>query len=101
MNITAGRAPLARPAMPIDIAAPAYHSSALKMTRLIFFFAGRARELDFLALVADLEFLLFGIFTPTTPWPQLSHLSRGHGAVTVASKKSLPLYGGVINFLNI
>jgi hypothetical protein len=73
MNIATGREPLARPAMPIDIAAPAYHSSALKITRLTFFFTGRvadlARVVDFLAL-ADLEVLLFGIFAPATPLPQ-------------------------------
>ena len=99
MNVDTCREPFARPAMPIDIAAPAYHSSALKITRLIFFFAGRARELDFLAL-ADLDVLFFGIFAPATPWPQCSHISRGRAAVTVAPKKSLSLYGAKINFLN-
>src|ERR1700686_4873486 len=68
MNIAIDRAPLARPAMPIDIAALAYHSSALKMTRLIFFLTGRARDATFLAL-AFLDVLLFGIFTPATPLP--------------------------------
>jgi hypothetical protein len=66
MNIATGREPLARPAMPIDIAAPAYHWSALKITRLIFFFAGLARDVDFLAR-ADLEVLFFDICAPTIP----------------------------------
>jgi hypothetical protein len=66
MNIATGREPLARPAMPIDIAAPAYHWSALKITRLIFFFAGLARDADFLPR-ADLEVLFFDICAPTTP----------------------------------
>ena len=65
MNIDAARTPFARPAMPIDIAALAYHWSALKITRRIFFFAGLARGRDFLALV-DLEALFFGIVTPAT-----------------------------------
>jgi hypothetical protein len=52
--------------MPIDIAAPAYHSSRLKITRLLFFFAGRACDKDFLALV-DLEMLFFDILAPATP----------------------------------
>jgi hypothetical protein len=55
--------------MPIDIAAPAYHSSALKITRLIFFFTGLPRDKDFLALV-DLDVLFFDIFAPTTPCPR-------------------------------
>jgi hypothetical protein len=68
MNIATGREPLARPAMPIDIAALAYHSSALKITRRIFFLANLARDADFLPL-ADLEVLFFGIFAPTAPCP--------------------------------
>jgi hypothetical protein len=70
MNIATGREPLARPAMPIDIAAPAYHSSALKITRLAFFLADLAADLAravFLAL-ADLV-LFFGIFAPLLPGP--------------------------------
>jgi hypothetical protein len=43
-----------RPAIPIDIAAFAYHWSVLKITRRTLFFSGLARETDFLAL-ADLE----------------------------------------------
>jgi hypothetical protein len=43
--------PLGRPAIPIDIAAFAYHSSDLKITRRALFFSGLARESDFLALV--------------------------------------------------
>src|SRR5437879_1530795 len=100
MNIATGREPFARPAMPIDIAAPAYHSSALKITRLIFFFAGLARDVDFLAR-ADLDVLFFRIFAPTTPWPPIPHLSRGHAAVTVATKKSLSLYATQNNFVNL
>jgi hypothetical protein len=67
MNIVADRAPLARPAMPIDIAALAYHSSALKITRLTRFLLAlldRARDAAFFARAA-LELLLFGIVTPT------------------------------------
>jgi len=75
MSIATGREPFGRPAMPIDIAAPAYHSSALKITRLIFFFADRARDNDFLAFVV-LEALFFGIFAPTTPCPQY-HILAG------------------------
>jgi hypothetical protein len=66
MSNTTGREPFGRPAMPIDIAALAYHSSALKITLRIFFFAGRTRDNDFLAFVV-LEVLIFGIFAPTTP----------------------------------
>jgi hypothetical protein len=104
MNIATGREPLARPAMPIDIAAPAYHSSALKITRRIFFLADLAADLAravvFLAL-ADLEVLFFGIFAPLLPGPRWIHHSRGHSAVTVAPKKSLTLYGVGMNFINI
>lgn len=66
MSIATGREPFGRPAMPIDIDAPAYHSSALKITRLIFFFTGLARDKDFLALL-DLKVLFFDIFAPATP----------------------------------
>jgi len=82
--IATGREPFGRPAMPIDIAAPAYHWSALKITRLIFFFAGLARDSDFLALVVDLEVLVFCIFAPTTPCPRspilagVTSRSQGH-----------------------
>ncbi|SRR5579871_201682 len=48
------RTPLARPAMPIDIAAFSYHWSVLKIARRIFFFSGLVRGSDVLALV-DLE----------------------------------------------
>src|SRR5262249_3313671 len=92
MNIAAtGRVPLARPAMPIDIAAPAYHSSALKMTRLARFLAGRARPV-FLAR-ADLELLLFvGIFSPCyILGPSKFILAGDVVAVTAAPKKSLTL----------
>jgi len=54
--------------MPIDIAAPAYHSSAVKITRLIFFFAVLGRDNDFLTLV-DPEVLLFAIVHPRLPDP--------------------------------
>jgi hypothetical protein len=90
MNVDTCRAPFARPAMPIDIAAVAYHSSALKITRLIFFFANLARDVDFLALV-DLDVLFFGIVAPANSLTPMSHLSRGHVRVTVAPKKSLTL----------
>lgn len=45
------RTPLGRPAIPIDIAAFAYHWSDLKITRRTLFFSGLARESAFLALV--------------------------------------------------
>jgi hypothetical protein len=48
------RTPLARPAMPIDIAAFSYQWSVLKIARRIFFFSGLVRGSDVLALV-DLE----------------------------------------------
>ena len=72
MSTATGRAPFGRPAMPIDIAALAYHSSAVKITRLIFFFAGLARDNDFLALV-DPEVLLFGILHPPFPDPNTQY----------------------------
>jgi hypothetical protein len=58
----------ARPAIPIDITAFWYHWSALKTARLVFSFAGRARESDFLALV-DLEVLFFDILPPASLVP--------------------------------
>ena len=68
MSAAPGRTPFARPAIPIDIAAFSYHWSALKITRLILFFPGRACESDFLALV-DLEVLFFDdIFIHPLPW---------------------------------
>jgi hypothetical protein len=79
MSAAPGRAPFGRPAIPIDIAAFSYHWSALKITRLTFFFSGLARDSDFLALV-DLEVLFFDIFPPASLVP-LSHLSRGAVAV--------------------
>jgi hypothetical protein len=51
----------------MDIAALSYHWSALKITRLTFFFSGLARDSDFLALV-DLGLLFFDILPPATPW---------------------------------
>jgi hypothetical protein len=42
---------LGRPAIPIDIAAFAYHWSDLKITRRTLFFSGLARDSGFLALV--------------------------------------------------
>jgi hypothetical protein len=53
----------------------------LKIARLIFFFSGRARESDFLALV-DLVVLFLAIFHPLDPHYKL-HLSRRGAAVTV------------------
>jgi hypothetical protein len=67
MSVAPDRAPFGRPAIPIDIAALSYHWSALKITRLLFFFSGLARDSDFLALV-DLEVLLFDILPPATPF---------------------------------
>jgi len=67
MNVAPIRAPLGRPAIPIDIAAFWYHWSALKIARLIFFFSGLACS-DFLALV-DLEVLFFDIFPPASLYP--------------------------------
>jgi hypothetical protein len=57
-----------RPAIPIDITAFWYHWSVVKTARLVFSFAGRARESDFLALV-DLEVTFFGIFPPASLVP--------------------------------
>jgi hypothetical protein len=71
MGTAAGREPFGRPAIPIDIAAPAYHWSALKTTRLTFFCGDLARDRDFLALV-DLEVLFFDIFHPLLPVTPLS-----------------------------
>jgi hypothetical protein len=79
MSAAPGRAPFGRPAIPIDIAAFSYHWSALKITRLTFFFSGLARDSDFLALV-DLEVLFFDIFPPASLVPLL-HLSRGAAAL--------------------
>src|SRR5262245_21938010 len=50
--------PLGRPAIPIDIAAFAYHWSDLKITRRPLFFSGLVREGDFLAL-ADRDAVSF------------------------------------------
>jgi hypothetical protein len=50
------------------MAAFSYHWSALKITRLTFFFSGLARDSDFLALV-DLEVLFFDIFPPASLYP--------------------------------
>jgi hypothetical protein len=68
MSAAPGRPPFGRPAIPIDIAAFWYHWSALKTTRLVFFFSGLACESDFLALV-DLEVLFFDIFPPASLVP--------------------------------
>jgi len=99
MSIVAVRDPFGRPAIPIDIAAPAYQTSVLKITRLIFFLDGRARDKDFLALV-DLEVLFFDICAPTAPCTPISHISRARVGVTVAPKKSLSSHPGRIIFLN-
>ena len=87
MGIVPGREPFGRPAIPIDIAAPAYHWSALKITRLIFFFAGLACDKDFLALVVDREVLFFDILHPPLPETPLAHISRGTVAVTEVWEK--------------
>jgi hypothetical protein len=76
MSTAPGRAPFGRPAIPIDIAAFSYHWSALKITRLTFFFSGLACDSDFLALVD----LFFDIFPPASLVPLL-YLSRGAVAV--------------------
>ena len=63
------RLPFERPAIPIDITAFWYHWSALKTARLVFSFAGRVRESDFLARV-DREVTFFDIIStrfPRTP----------------------------------
>jgi len=60
----------------------------LKITRLIFFFAGLARDSVFLALVADREVLFFGILHPPLPKTPSLHLSRGPVAVTEVQEKS-------------
>jgi hypothetical protein len=98
MSIVADRTPFGRPAIPIDIAAPAYQTSVLKITRLTFFLDGRARGKDFLALV-DLEVLFFDICAPTAPCTPMPHISRGRVAVTVALKKSLSGHSDRIIFL--
>jgi hypothetical protein len=62
--------------MPIDMTAPSYHWSVLKIVRLAFFFSGRARafsglvrESDFLADVG-LEIVFFAILYPALSPPQ-------------------------------
>ena len=66
----------------MDIAALSYHWSALKITRLTFFFSGLARDSDFLALV-DLGLLFFDILPPATPFnPCGTSYSRGAATVT-------------------
>lgn len=86
--------------MPIDIAALAYHWSDLKITRLVFFFTGLARDSDFLALV-DLDVLFFGIFSPTTPCTPLRYLSRGRALLTGARKNGRLSNALDANHLNI
>jgi hypothetical protein len=94
--VVLGRAPLGRPAMPIDMTAPSYHWSVLKIVRRTFFFSGRARvfsglgrESDFLALV-DVEVVFFAIlitrFIPTS----MLHLSRCGVRVTGGSGAGQP-----------
>jgi hypothetical protein len=102
--VTPDRTPLVRPAIPIDIAAFAYHWSVLKITRRTLFFSGLAREMDFLAL-ADLEAVSFAAAAfAATPFvaaalevmffaivitrllPTMSHLSSGGGEVTVEKR---------------
>ncbi len=58
MKSASGRAPFDRPDMPIDDAAPAYHSSALKITRLIRFLSVCSLEAVFLALTGFEGFFL-------------------------------------------
>jgi len=91
MSVAPGRPPFGRPAIPIDIAAFSYHWSALKITRLIFFFSGLACESDFLALV-DLEVLFFDILPPASLYPLFYILagvpSRSQRGGKRASKKA-------------
>lgn len=103
-GVAPDRTPLLRPAIPIDIAAFAYHWSVLKITRRTLFFSGRARETDFLALAdleavsvaaapfaatpfvaAALEVMFFAIVI-TRLLPTMSHLSSGGGEVTVEKR---------------
>jgi hypothetical protein len=49
----------------MDIAAPAYHWSDLKITRLLRFFAARGRGAGFLP--TGLVFIVFAISAPVTP----------------------------------
>jgi hypothetical protein len=97
MAVAPGRTALGRPAIPIDMAAFAYHWSALKMTRRTLFFSGLARGRDFLALgerddgsfvaapfAVPFEGMFFAIvyhpLIPTAPY-----LSSDSGAVTEGS----------------
>jgi len=74
MKSCSGREAFARPAMPIESTAPAYHSSALKITRLMRFLAALERDADcdadrdpgFLA-PPRLDVLLFDILHPLLP----------------------------------
>jgi len=70
--IVPDREPFGRAAIPIDIAAPAYQLSVLKITRLIFFLTGLACDTDFLAFVVDLEALFLPILHPLLPVPRSS-----------------------------
>jgi len=63
-----GRDPFERPAMPMDSAAPAYHWSAVKMTRRLRFLAARDRVVGFLA-PAGFVLVFFDIFAPATTYP--------------------------------
>lgn len=88
MSIVPGRELFGRPAIPIDIAALAYHWSVLNITRLIFFFADRACDRVFLALV-DVDVLFLDIFHPLLPdTPLAAHISRGPAAGHTGAKKS-------------
>jgi hypothetical protein len=55
--------------MPIDSAAPAYHSSALKIARLTRFLSVRIGEAGSLTL-PGFEFFVFDIAHPLVPLPQ-------------------------------
>jgi hypothetical protein len=68
MKSCGGRAPF-RPAMPIDSAAPAYHSSALKIARLTRFLSVRLGEAGSLTL-HGFEFFVFDIAHPFIHLPQ-------------------------------
>jgi len=73
--------------MPIDSAAPAYHSSALKIARRIRFLSVCLDEAGSLTL-PGFEFFVFDIAHPLNPLPRRKH-RFGHAAVTVQPGKSL------------
>ena len=81
--------------MPIDSAAPAYHWSALKMTRRLRFLAARDRVVGFLA-PTGFVLVFFDICAPVPP-TLIMHHSSGHDVVTEGPKKSLTRFFGLGN----